>query len=227
MVRMKTMSNKISPGQCHNIGGQASDILFASNADGEKAQEVANSRNHPFWVAFNGLVQTFLVKAEEVKETILDWLSDLIIPTQPEFIVAEKFTKENPDVQFWYFGDNFKTWCMPMTEKAVGEATVSVSKLRIRATLAKMTPEQPAPRIVTASQIYWMLSQQPKGEKPNGKTRRLSVDGSANLFRVIDVNGEERAVYAGWDDGYGWGVDASVLEDDYQWRAGSRVISRK
>ncbi len=77
------------------------------------------------------------------------------------------------------------------------------------------------------SQIYWMLAQQPKGEKPNGKNRRLLVNGYVNLFRVIDANGEERAVCARWDEGSGWYVYARELEHEYQWDAGGQAVSRK
>lgn len=227
MVRTKTMSNKISPGQCHNIGGQVSDILFASSADSVKAQEVADSRSHPFWTKFNDLVQIFLVKAEEVKETIIEWMVDLTIPAQPEFIVAEKFTKSNPNVKFWYLGDNFEIWFLPLTEKTLDESLVGIGKLRIPAKLAEMTPEQPAPRIATTSQIYWMILQQPRGEKPNGKNLRLLTNGYVNLFRALDKDGIERTVHVHWCGGIGWYVYANELENVNRWDAGSQVISRK
>ncbi len=214
--------------QCVELGIKLARRFQALGLDPQKLQEPIEKDTHPFWTEALVLGQVhFGMPLEEVKQTVLEWLSDWTIPSQTEFSVAEKFTKSNPNIQFWYFGDNFESWFTPTTEKSISEATVSVNKLRIRATLAEMTPEQPAPRLVTMSQIYWMLAQQPKGEKPNGKNRRLLVNGYVNLFRVIDANGEERAVYACWFEGNGWFVYAYELELGYQWHAGYQAISRK
>lgn len=226
------MSNeKVTSGQSLSFGGKVAGILHALGTDKKETQFAIDDEGHPVWAKLTTVLSECLVKVEEVKEeikeTILEWLADISIPAQTEFVVAEKFTKSNPDVKFWYFGNNFETWFLPLTEKAVEESLVGIGKLRIPANLAEMTPEQPAPRITTTSQFYWMMSQQPRGEKPNGKNRRLLVDGSANLFRVIDVNGEERAVFVGWDGGLGWFVCARELGHVFQWGAGDQVISRK
>lgn len=225
---MSKENEKISPGQCHTIGGQVSDRLFKSNANFGIAQDVSEVRSHPFWAEFDGLVQKFLVVAEVVKATIIEWLGDLVIPAQGQFEVATHFTKTNPGgVQFWDFGSNFTSWIMPMTEKEVGETMVAIGKLRVKANFAEMASELGAPRIVTASQFYWMLSQQPNGEKPNGKNRQLPVDGSVTLLRVLDKDGIERAVLVYWRDGYGWLVYAFDLEHGSQWHAGYQVVSSK
>lgn len=161
------------------------------------------------------------------EEDILDWTGDLVIPAQPEFVVAEHFTKENQNIQFWYFGDSFRAWFLPVTEKEVGETTVKIGTLKVQAKLAQMTPELGENRILTASQLRWMLLQQPKGEKPNGKNRRLLTNGYANILRVLDKEGIERAVRADCYDGHGWYVNAYELEYDYRWGAGYQVVSSK
>ncbi|MEK9200792.1 MAG: hypothetical protein AAB909_02325 [Patescibacteria group bacterium] len=225
---MSKENEKISPGQCHTIGGQVSDRLFKSNANFEIAQDVSEVRSHPFWAEFDGLVQKFLVVAEVVKATIIEWLGDLVIPAQGQFEVATHFTKTNPNgVQFWDFGPNFISWFMPMTEKGVGETKVALGKLRVKAIFSEMTPELGTSRVVTTSQIYWMICQQPNGEKPDGKKRRLAVDGSVTILRALDKDGKERAVGVYWDDGGGWRVFASGLEYERQWNAGHLVVSSK
>ncbi|MEK7184528.1 MAG: hypothetical protein AAB683_00120 [Patescibacteria group bacterium] len=221
------MSDKSSPKQCFEMGGQVAERLMTPDVDHDLLQEAIEKKDHPFWQAFSALTKNFFVAVEVAKETILEWIADLTIPAQLEFVVVEKFTTTNPDVKFWDFGSNFKSLFMSITDKPTDEAKVAISRFRISAKFAEMTPEQPAPRIVIMSQIYWMLTQQPKGEKPNGKNRRLLVNGCANLFRAIDVNGEECAVYAFWRDGRGWNVFASGLEGDRQWGAGGQVISCK
>lgn len=225
---MSEENQKISPGQCHCLGGQMSDRIFKSDADFERSQEVLESQNHPFWPAFDALVKKFLVAVEAAKETIIEWLGDLVIPAQGPFEIAKHFNKTKPGgVKFWDFGPNFVARFGSMTEKEVGETTVALGKLRVKAKFAEMTPELGTRHIVTGSQIYWMLSQQPNGEKPNGKNRRLAVDGSATLLRAIDVNGIECAVFVFWFGGRGWYVNARDLEYESQWRAGDQVVSSK
>lgn len=225
---MSEENQKISPGQCHCLGGQMSDRIFKSDADFERSQEVLESQNHPFWPAFDALVKKFLVAVEAAKETIIEWLGDLVIPAQGQFEIAKHFNKTNPGgIQFWDFGSNFTSWFGPMTEKEVGETKVALGKLRTKANFAEMIPELGAPRIVTASQIYWMLSQQPNGEKPNGKNRRFAVDGSVTLLRAIDKDGIERAVFVFWNDGVGWLVYARGLEGEHRWDVGHQVVSSK
>lgn len=221
--------NKAKIDQCMELGIQFARKLEASGLDSQKLQGPVDSYDHPFWTDVLVLGQKhFGMPLEEPKPTIIDWNGgELVIPTQPKFFVAEHFTKENTEVKFWDFGNNFKARYMTMTEKAVGETVVRVGKLKVRATLADMTPELGENRILTASQLFEFLKRQGKGEKPNGKDRRLLVDGSANLLRVLDKDGVEGAVDARWGEGDGWIVYAYVLENDDQWSAGYQVVSRK
>lgn len=219
--------NKVTSSQSLNFGGQVAGILHELEADKGETQLAIESRSHPVWAKITSVIQECLVKVEEVKVTIIEWLSDLTIPAQKEFTVVEHFTKANPDVKFWDFGGNFMSWFRPLVENEVGETTARIGKLRVPAKIAEMTPELGERRIMTLSQLYWMLSQQPKGEKPNGKNRRLLTNGYANLLRVLDKDGIERSVYAGWSDGSGWYVCARGLEDELRWYAGYQVVSSK
>ncbi len=160
-------------------------------------------------------------------EDIFVWEGDLVIPAQDEFLVADHFTTSNPGVKFWDFGSHFKSWFMSMTEKKVGETTAAIGKLRVNAKLADMTPDLGEDRVRTISQLYWMLSQQPRGEKPDGKNRRLLTNGYSNILRVLDKDGIERAVFARWDDDGGWLVNALELEFEDRWDAGGQVVSGK
>ncbi len=226
------MSEKITSGQSLAFGGQVANILHDLRVDKGETQFALESQGHPVWEKLTVILTESLIKeekvAEQVKEAIIEWTADLTIPAQPEFVVADHFTKPNPNnIEFWNFGENFRNWFMPLTEKAVEESIVGIGKLRIPAKFAEMTPEQPAPRIVTMSQICWMILQQPKGEKPNGRNRKLLVNGYADLFCAFDKDGIERAVEIFWIDSFGWNIDGEVLEHDIQWCAGRQVISRK
>ncbi len=163
--------------------------------------------------------------AEKVNNNILEFVADFTIPAQPQFVVAEKFT-DNGTVKFWSFSSNFQKLFMPMTEKEVGEMAVTISKLRVQAKHADMTPELGERRVLTTSQLYWMLAQQPNGEKPDGKNRRLLTDRYVNV-RILDMDDIERAVRTFWFEGYGWRVDADDLDYQDEWFAGNQVFSRK
>lgn len=209
------------------MGGEIAERLMASDIDRDLLQNSIETKKHPFWPEFDTLVKKFFVAVEAAKEAILEWMCDITIPAQPKFIVAEKFTKDNTEVKFWHFGSNFMTWFGPMTEGETLETKVSVNRLRIKAKFADMTPELSEPRLVTVSQLYWMLQQQPKGEKSNGKNRRLLVNGYVNLLRIPDKDGIERSVIVYWHDGGGWYVYADGLESEDEWDAGLQVVSSK
>ncbi len=142
-------------------------------------------------------------------------------------MVAEKFVKGNPEVKFCHIASAFLKWYGQTTERAIGETTIKTGKLATGASFADMTPALGEQRVLTNSQFYWILVQQPRGEAPDGKNRRLLVDGHANFLRVLDKDGIERSVRASWSHGSGWIVNADGLGDDYSWYAINQVLSRK
>jgi len=154
----------------------------------------------------------------------LEFVCHYTIPAQPRFDVAKKFTKTNREVSLSYFSNDFLLFGH-IIEEAVGETVVTIHKLSIKSKLAEMTTELGEKRITTLSQLYWMLSKQPQGEKPNSKNRRLLTNGYTNILRILDKDGIERAVCVCWGAGSGWRVCAYELEFDYQWGAGCQVIS--
>ncbi len=202
---------------------QLDENLIGENGAEWEAQLKLFLKKRPTWVK----AESTKVPETEVSHSIIEWNSDLVIPAQPQFVVADHFTKENKVVKFWYFGDNFQAMFMPMIEKEVDEVTTRIGKLRVQAKLADMTSELGENRVMASSQLYWMLSQQPQGEKPNSKNRRLLTNGCSNILRVLDKDGIERAVYAGWDESHGWGIGAVDLGYDGEWDAGGQVVSRK
>lgn len=165
-------------------------------------------------------------KQEQQAEKNLELVGTIVIPAMTEkFIVKDKFivdTGKNAKVKIYGFGSNFENWFLDKVEEPIQEITLSSSKLLKYLLDSEIIPALGGEGKVETrlSHIYFLLSQQPNGEKGI----LLVNDWAANIFYVRDKDGNLCAVYACWS-GVAWRLFALSVGVPGGWHDGRSVFS--
>ncbi len=156
---------------------------------------------------------------------LLKHLRDVRLDVVTRFVASEKFTKSNPLVKFWYFGENFVTHFGSRIEENISATTIAVSRLErrakdpeIKATLAG--GETVRVFTISLAHFYQMIETQ-----GHGQAGTLLVDGKANIDYIDGV--DNWTVYAFLSAGFGWHVDAISVDYPDPWYDEYQVLSRK
>ncbi len=129
------------------------------------------------------------------------------------FVAKDHFTKDNSQVEFWYFGDNFTNYFLPKVEGPCAPETLAVHKLEQASLDDPIRQELGDCQEITLCQFYQFLGTQER---------------SGWFFAYIrDAKGDLWAVFALWFAGFGWDVGASSVTSPLRWYAESQVVSRK
>jgi len=165
-------------------------------------------------------------QGEIVFKTILSLITTIKLPAQPSFTTNESFkvdTSKPASPKIAYIDDNFKKWFGNRAEESVEAVELNISKLCENSRDDRILAEFGGKAVTTLSQLFALIK-----EQGNGEAGSLLVNGYANIFYIIDKDGEHRAVDAFWfADFGGWGVDASEVDYPSTWYAGDQVVSRK
>jgi hypothetical protein len=165
-------------------------------------------------------------QGEIVFKTILTFVTTMKIAGQARFVSSDHFkvdTSRNASPKIYYTGDNFKKWFGDKIEEPVDDAELAISRLKEDSRDDRIRAELGDKRLTMLSQFYAAIKAQ-----GNGESGPLLVSGYANIFYIIDKDGEERAVHAVWGGASdGWYVNAYEVDNPDTWVAGSRVVSRK
>lgn len=130
-----------------------------------------------------------------------------------KFIAKDLFTKDNPQVKFWYFGDNFTNYFLPKVEGPCVPETLAVHKLKQTSPDDPIRQELGDRQEITLGQFYRFLGTQ---------------DSGWYIAYIRDAKGDLWAVNADWYSDYvRWSVNADSVADPYRWNEGSQVLSRK
>jgi len=129
-----------------------------------------------------------------------------------KFVAKDHFTKDNLQVKFWYFGDNFTNHFLPKVEGPCAPETLAVYKLEQASLDDPIRQELGDRQEITLGQFYQFLGTQ---------------DSGWFVAYIRDARGNLWAVDARWDSGYGWDVNANSVTNPHRWPAARRVVSRK
>jgi hypothetical protein len=168
---------------------------------------------------------------EPEPQPILRFLDTIALPARMEKFFPKKSyvvnTKRGSHVKIAYVDPDFTTWFGDKVEEPAAEATLRRHVLIRPSVFAPAMKEVEDGGFVTETtpgQLFSMLERQPNG--PKSDPGPLLTNGYANLFKMIDVNGVPRLVYAFWYGGVdGWVVDASDASFSYPWRDEGRLFS--
>jgi hypothetical protein len=117
------------------------------------------------------------------EEDLLRRITGTVIPQQSKFPLSTLW--ENKIVKMGNICTAITINYHKYVEDAVGETEIEISGLQKWAKLSDITSEFiPLRKAITYSQIYWLLTQQPKGEQPDGLEKLLMADGSKSYIRV-------------------------------------------
>lgn len=178
-------TTKVSPGQCLNFGARVAEMLNALGVDRRKTQTVIDSPSHVVWGEIELILQRHLVVPEGQRQKILEDVASFVIPDQPEFVAAKKFGEASTRVKFSSLTPRFVKHFLPVVT-CNSRREVIVRKLLVDASPLEITEEiNRVPRVLGLSHLYWMLEQQPEGEKPDDNKRHLLVDGFRNISEFL------------------------------------------
>ena len=161
------------------------------------------------WLRFAGGV------GKVVFDSILELVkSDIKVSSHERFVVADHFKKGVAGI--YYVGDNFRHWFGNKVEENIPAATLSSHKL------TKSSVDGPIKKELGEGHetfLTWLFEK--IEAQADGREGELLTNGYANIFYV-----EGRVVFAYWDAGYGWSVDAFGVSAPRAWNADDRVFSR-
>lgn len=158
---------------------------------------------------------------------ILTFVNTVELPARAKkFEVLKHFTKggartgRNARPSIYYIDPDFDRRFGAVVEEPTGPLTLAAHDLGHNASVKQCAQERGGEKVLTGpASIYALTALQPNGEKGF-----LLTNGFANLFKVLDIEGNERAVYVYWDaDDRGWCVYEYSLES--VWSAGRRFVS--
>jgi hypothetical protein len=214
------------------LAGPHLDLMIKLNsADGSAWEDELKKflRKEPCWA--NGETRT-IAQPQPAPQPFLLFLDPITIPARTEKFVPKKSyvvnTKRGAKVKIGYVDPDFTAWFGEKAEEPTAETTLRRHVLVRPAVFADAMKEVADGGFVTETtpgQLFSMLEQQPDG--PKSKPGPLLANGYANIFRMIDVNGVARLVYAYWSVGSdGWAVSALGASDSAQWDGRDRLFSR-
>lgn len=153
--------------------------------------------------------------------TLLQFLCASGVSVFTKFVASEKFTKDNPEVRFAGFNENFVNNFLGKIEENIQARTINSHRLKS----SSRDPEMmvaigPENRIIKLAHLYEMLVAQ--GQRQNGPLATFH----SNIAYVQDANGVVWAVIAGWDiqNSKGWFVNAKHLDTYATWSYDSHVL---
>ena len=134
-----------------------------------------------------------------------------------KFVLADHVKPAN----IGWMGENFKRLFLRKVEEDVPKATLTVSKLTNASLDAPILTELGDRAESKLAWLFELIEKQSKGEDGI-----LLTNGYANIFYVLDADGNLWAVYAYWySDCRDWSVEAYSVERPDRWNAGNQVFS--
>jgi len=143
---------------------------------------------------------------------LLRQVSTVPVSGYEKFVAKDHFTKDDSQVRFWYFGDNFTNHFLPKVEGPCVPATLAVHQLQEASLDDPIRQELGDRQEITLGQFYQFLATQ-----DSGWFIAYIRDAKSNLW----------AVRAYWDAGCGWRVSAYSVTHPHGWGPVPQVVSRK
>ena len=162
------------------------------------------------------------LRRENPWASVLTFLHTIAVGAVEKFVAKDHFTKENKKVKFWYFGENFVKHFLGKIEEVVPVGNIAIHRLekasRDPEIMVELGSEK---RVIKLAHFCQLIEAQGQGQEGP-----LLVNGWANIAYIEDDEGIVWAVYAYWNAGLGWGVDAFSVENPNGWNAGRQVLSQ-
>jgi len=166
--------------------------------------------------------EEFKLWLKGVTAGLLKFVQKVAVSATPRFVAKDVFTKANPKVKFWGFGDNFTKHFLGKIEEGVLAGQIAVHTLLKRSLNPEiMTELGTQQRIMKLAHFYQLIEAQGQGQ-----VGPLLINGYANIAYIEDEHGNVWAVRAYWYAEYGWYVVASSVEGPYGWLVGDQVLSQ-
>ena len=153
---------------------------------------------------------------------LLRYLTTVPVSACGKFAAKDFFTKDNPNVKFWYFSDNFASNFLGKVEDSIPAAELVVHRLERNATDDEIRAELGDRAEIVLAHFYKLLAKQ-----SHGGEGALLVNGWGNIFCVRGAKGNLWTVDAGWHSGDGWFVRADSAAHPGGWGPGCQVFSHK
>jgi hypothetical protein len=162
---------------------------------------------------------------------VLRFIDEITLPARTEqFVPRANYvvnTKRDSHVKICYIDPDFTAWFGDKIEEPTAGTTLRCHAFNRPSMFVPAMKEVEGAGFVTEtmpSQLFSMLEQQPDG--PKSKLGLLRTNGYANLFKMIDVNGNARLVLVFWhDECVGWSVRARGALDSDRWSGEHRFFS--